>query len=41
MPYNIETNCPKCGKKAKGISEIEEIFGFRIVNGKKNTPILL
>jgi hypothetical protein len=35
MPYTIETSCPKCGKKAKGVNEIEKEFGWRIVNKEK------
>ena len=35
MPSVIKTSCPKCGKEAKGYSEIEEKFGWRIVNNKK------
>ncbi len=30
------TKCPKCGKEADGEQEIEKLFGFRIMNGKKN-----
>jgi hypothetical protein len=35
MPYIIEATCPKCGKKAEGLSGIELDFGWRIMNGKK------
>ncbi len=35
MPYKIEAICPKCGKKANGLSGIEVKFGWRIINGKK------
>ena len=29
------TKCPKCGKIAHGLEQIEKIFGFRMVNNKK------
>ena len=36
MPYEIKAECPRCGKKAKGLNEIEEKFGFRVMeNGQK------
>lgn len=28
-------HCPKCGKSANGIDDVEKLFGFRIVNNKK------
>jgi len=27
--------CPNCGKKARGIKEVDELFGFRINEGIK------
>ena len=35
MPYTIKAKCPDCGKEAKGINKIEQLFGWRIVNHKK------
>lgn len=35
MPHNIEAGCPRCNKKAKGLGGIEDVFGWRIMNGKK------
>lgn len=35
MPYKIEAECPNCNEKANNYEEIEEKFGWRIVNGKK------
>jgi len=35
MPYIIKAKCPKCGKEVNGYDEIEEKFGWRIVNGRK------
>ena len=29
------TRCPKCTKTANGIEEVEKLFGFRMMNGKK------
>lgn len=29
MPFKINAECPKCGKKAKTLYEIDTIFGFR------------
>lgn len=31
MPNSINAECPKCGKKAKTLCEIEEKFGFRFL----------
>ena len=34
MPYTIEAKCPCCGKEANGKDEIDNLFGWRVVNGK-------
>ena len=35
MPYTIKAKCPKCGISANGYDDIEEKFGWRIVEDKK------
>lgn len=35
MPHHVDAECPKCGKKAKGYDNIEDKFGWRIINDKK------
>ena len=37
MPYWTEMTaaCPQCGKTATGDYEIDDVFGFRTVNGKR------
>ena len=37
MPFKINAECPKCGKKAKTLYEIEELFGFRYL---ENAPVI-
>lgn len=37
MPSRLEASCPHCDKEANGYDEIEELFGFRVLNGK-NVP---
>jgi len=27
--------CPKCEKTANGVEQVEQLFGFRMMNGKK------
>ena len=34
MPYTIRAECPCCGKKADGLAEIENLFGWRVPNDK-------
>ena len=38
MPYKIKAKCPNCGKEAKGKDELEKLFGWRKVKGKKTIP---
>lgn len=35
MPYTIKTECPCCPKTAGSLDEIEEKFGWRVVNNRK------
>ncbi len=35
MPNIIRAECPHCGKTANGKDKIDELFGWRTVNGKK------
>lgn len=35
MPYTIKAECPCCPKTADGLDEIEEKFGWRVVNNRK------
>lgn len=37
VPARIEAKCPHCGTHAKGLDEIEDRFGFRVLSGK-NVP---
>ena len=34
MPAKVIAQCPHCGKKTSGLDEIEDKFGWRIVNNK-------
>lgn len=38
MPYNINAECPCCGKRAKGVDEIERLFGWRTPKGRETIP---
>lgn len=38
MPYKIYAECPCCKKRANGINEIEELFGFRTMANEKKIP---
>lgn len=35
MPNTVKAECPHCGKVANGRDEIDQFFGWRIVNNKK------
>ena len=35
MPHTIKATCPSCKKKANDYNDIEDKFGWRIVNEKK------
>lgn len=35
MPNTVKAECPNCGKTANGKGEIEQLFGWRTVNGKE------
>lgn len=37
-PGNEEANCPCCKKTAKGIDEIEDLFGFRNMGDGRVIP---
>lgn len=34
MPNTIHAKCPQCEKEAHGKDKIDELFGWRVVNGK-------
>ena len=39
MPYgNGWAECPHCGKRAEGVEQIEELFGFRNMGDGRNIP---
>ncbi len=38
MPYIIKAKCPNCKKEAKGKDQVEELFGWRKIKGKKTIP---
>ena len=43
MPYDLNSDppwaeCPCCGKKAFGLEEIEEVFGFRNMGDGREIP---
>lgn len=38
MPYDEYAQCPDCGKTAHVKDEIEDLFGFRKINGSASIP---
>lgn len=38
MPYGEYAECPNCGEKAYGKSEIEELFGYRNMGDGRIIP---
>ena len=38
MPYEINAQCPCCDKKADGLNEIEDQFGFRTMTDDEKIP---
>ena len=38
MPYEVKAECPKCKKKATSYNDVEEEFGWRIVDNEEKIP---
>jgi hypothetical protein len=38
MPYEINAECPCCGKQAHSLDELDELFGTRVMANTKKIP---